>query len=350
MTNSFENYTLLAGSHGRRGSIWRGPDHLLVVEGGGVLFALSETYRRIDYENIQAMSLVRTQRYGWLLAAFISPLALMAVILLIMILAGAGSTQVTAVTIIFGVPLLLVPFILLVVHVARGRTVRCTLQTAVQNLRLRPLTREAKAQEVMANITGICREYQGGTLPEPPPYDPAAAPPPWQAAPRGERPLWNGSPAAIAAGVTVILWGVVLAGELFVGGAGYLVLDTILGAIATVTAVVALVFAMRLHSPTALQVALWISSGLGLVTGFCALMGLGVATAIIQRENMGKPNPNPADAFQYLADLSLKETNAFGWIIVGLGAFISVLGLVMLPYGMRRRPAPADPTPPAMAS
>ena len=93
---------------------------------------------------------VRTQRYGWLLAAFIAPLALMAAILLIMILAGAGSTEMTAVTMIFGVPLLLVPFILLVVHLARGRTVRCTLQTAVQNLRLRPLTREAKAQEVMA--------------------------------------------------------------------------------------------------------------------------------------------------------------------------------------------------------
>src|SRR5690348_4321998 len=118
MTKSFENYTLLAGGHGRRGSIWRGPDHLLVVEGGGVLFALSETYRRIDYENIQAMSLVRTQRYGWLLAAFIAPLALMAAILLIMILAGAGSSEITVVTILFGVPLLLVPFILLVVHLA----------------------------------------------------------------------------------------------------------------------------------------------------------------------------------------------------------------------------------------
>jgi hypothetical protein len=296
------------------------------------------------------MSLVRTQRYGWLLAAFIAPLALMAAILLIMILAGAGSTEMTVVTILFGVPLLLVPFILLVVHLARGRTVRCTLQTAVQNLRLRPLTREAKAQEVMAEIAVICREYQGGTLPEPPQYDPTAAPPPWQAAPRGDRPLWNGSPAAIAAGVTVILWGVVLAGELFVGGAGYLVLDTILGAIATVTAVVALVFAMRLHSPTALQVALWISSGLGLVTGFCALMGLGVASAIIQQKNGSESTPNPVDAFQYIANLSLEETRAFGWIIVGLGAFICVLGLVMLPYGMRRRAAPADPTPPAIAS
>src|SRR3954470_14240776 len=155
MTKSFDNYTLLAGSHGRRGSIWRGPDHLLVVEGGGVLFALTETYRRIDYENIQALSLVRTQRYGWLLAAFLAPLVIMALILLIMTLAGAGTSELTTVTVILGMPLLLVPFILLVIHLARGRTVRCTLQTAVQNLRLRPLTREARAEKVMAEITGI---------------------------------------------------------------------------------------------------------------------------------------------------------------------------------------------------
>ena len=62
MTNTFENYTLLAGSHGRRGSLWKGPDHLLVIEGGGVLFALSEQYRRIDYANIQSLGLVRTVR------------------------------------------------------------------------------------------------------------------------------------------------------------------------------------------------------------------------------------------------------------------------------------------------
>jgi len=77
-------------------------------------------------------------------------------------------------------------------------------------------------------------------------------------------------------------------------------------------------------------------------------MGLGVATALLERENIGKSNPT--DAIHYLANLSLEETNAFGWIIVGLGAFISVLGLVMLPYGMRRRATPAEPTPPAMAS
>ena len=348
MTKSFENYTLLAGGHGRRGSIWRGPDHLLVVEGGGVLFALSETYRRIDYENIQALSLVRTQRYGWLLALFTAPLALMAIILLGMTLAGAGGTEFTVVTILLGMPLLLVPFILLVVHLSRGRTVRCTLQTSVQNLRLRPLTREVKAQQVMAAINDICREYQGGTLPEPPQHAPTAVPPPWQAAPPGPRPLWNGSPAAIAAGVTVLLWGVVLAGELFVGGAGYLFLDTILGTIATVAAVIALVFAMRLHSPVALQVALWISSGLGLLTGFCALMGLFMAGALLDRASTN--NSSPTDALQYLANLSLEETSAFGWIIVGLGVFISILGLVMLPYGMRRRAASADPTPPAIAS
>src|SRR3954464_736909 len=161
MIKAFEDYTLLVGSHGRRGSIWRGPDHLLVVEGSGVLFALTESYRRIDYENIQALALVRTQRYAWLLAAFSAPLVIVALIIPAMVLSGANPAVITGVTVALGIPFLLIPFILLVVHLARGRTVRCTLQTAVQNLRLRPLTREAKAERIMAEITGICREFQG---------------------------------------------------------------------------------------------------------------------------------------------------------------------------------------------
>src|SRR5215212_5206770 len=104
MIKTFQDYTLLAGGHGRRGSIWRGPDHLLVVEGSGVLFALTESYRRIDYENIQALSLVRTQRYAWLVAAFSAPLIIMALILVAMVVFGADTSLITGVTLAFGVP------------------------------------------------------------------------------------------------------------------------------------------------------------------------------------------------------------------------------------------------------
>lgn len=154
MTNTFENYTLLAGSHGRRGSLWKGPDHLLVIEGGGVLFALSEQYRRIDYANIQSLGLVRTVRYGWLIAAFAVPAVLFAIGLI------ATLDQAIGFSIAFGVPFT-VFLTLLIIHLVKGRTVRCSLQTAVQVLRLRPLTREAKAQRVLDELAQLCRHHQG---------------------------------------------------------------------------------------------------------------------------------------------------------------------------------------------
>ncbi len=269
MIKAFDDYTLLAGSHGRRGSIWRGPDHLLIVEGAGALYALNESYRRIDYENIQALSLVRTQRYGWLLAAFVAPMAIAALILMVIIGSGASVSEVLAASMIFGLPLVLIPFVLLVVHLARGRTVRCTLQTAVQSLRLRPLTREAWARSVIAQIAEICRSHQNVAESPPPPVVSATS---WQAAPVGPLPVWSGSPVIITAAVIVFLWGAVLAGELFVGGAGYLVVDLFLGLIATLAAIVALVVAMRHQSPTGLQAMLWATSGMGVLIGFCSLV------------------------------------------------------------------------------
>jgi hypothetical protein len=346
MIKAFENYTLLAGSHGRRGSIWRGPDHLLVVEGSGVLFALGESYRRIDYENVQALALVRTQRFAWLIAAFSAPLALMALILLIMVMSGANTSTITGVTIVAGVPLILIPFVLLVVHLARGRTVRCTLQTAVQNLRLRPLTREAKAERVMAEITSICREYQGGSV-TPPENNPATAAPAWQAPPAAAWAPWNGSPAVTVAGVIAVLWGTLLAGELFVPGSGYLLLNGFVCMIAVTTAVIALIFAMRNHSPTTLQVVLWLHSALAIIIGFAGLVGIAISGAVVDRRIGG--NSTPLDAFEHLANLSLDDTHALGWILVGVGVLVAVLGLVMLSYGQRRHPDRPVATPPVIS-
>lgn len=345
MIKAFEDYTLLAGSHGRRGSIWRGPDHLLVVEGSGVLFALNESYRRIDFENIQALSLVRTQRYGWLLAAFTAPLVLMAIILGAMVTFGAKAEDMAVVAAIFGLPLALIPFILLVVHLARGRTVRCTLQTAVQNLRLRPLTREAKAQRVMAEIADLCRQHQVAITTAGASQNPAAAPQPWETAPAGPRPVWNGSLAVVAAGMMVFLWGGVLVGEPLVSGAVYLLIDLFMGMAATIMAVVALVFAMRFYSPVALQALLWAASGVGLLVGFGAMVGIIATGSMLDARNGG--SSSPGEAFQYVADLSLQETPGFGWAIVGLGLFMGVVGLAMLPFGARRRTAAASVTPPA---
>lgn len=340
MTKAFENYTLLAGSHGRRGSLWKGPDHLLVVEGSGLLFAFSEQYRRIDYANIQALALVRTPRHAWLIAAFGVP-ALLCVIGLI-----ATLDRAVGFSIAFGIPLaVLLTF--LIVHLVKGRTVRCSLQTAVQQLRLRPLTREGKAQRVLDELAQLCRQHQG----EAPARDLAAVPvpPAVTAPPTGGRPLWRGSPAAIAAGGAVLLWGLIFAGELFVSGIGYLILDGTAGMLATGAVIIALVVALRHRSPIGLLIALWVSLGVGLLTGFMSMVAVGVAGARL--DHLGRAS-GPVDAFVHLGDIALADTHGLGWLVVGLGAFIALLGVAMLVHGPRKgTPAPgASPLPPIVSN
>lgn len=347
MTKSFENYTLLAGNHGRRGSLWQGPDHLLVVEGGGVLFAYSESYRRIDYANIQALTLARTSRYAWLIAAFSVPVAVAALILFAMWASDANRAFLVGFGTVMSIPFILVPLTLLIIHLVKGRTVRCSLQTAVQNLRLRPLTREAKSQRVLDTLTQLCRQHQGDApLPD-------AAVLPMQPAPMvpqpGMKPLWHGSPAVPAAGLAMLLWGLALTGELFIGGMGFLMLDFFLCLIATAAAVVALVIAMRHQSPGGLLAALWIAPATGLLCGFLSLFAFGFAVASLERQGGAS---DPGAVFTRLADLSLADTYGFGWVIVGLGVLSVVLGLVMLPHGPRKRaPAAASPAmPPAFTN
>jgi hypothetical protein len=86
---------------------------------------------------------------------------------------GSDADAVTSIPVLVGLAFLIVPAVFLAVHLARGRTVRCTLQTAVQSLRLRPLTREPKAQRVIAEIAEICREHQR-SMASPPLNVPAA--------------------------------------------------------------------------------------------------------------------------------------------------------------------------------
>lgn len=336
MTNTFENYTLLAGSHGRRGSLWKGPDHLLVIEGSGVLFALSEQYRRIDYANIQSLGLVRTVRYGWLIAAFAVPAVLFAIGLI------ATLDQAIGFPIAFGVPFT-VFLTLLIIHLVKGRTVRCSVQTAVQVLRLRPLTRETRAQRVLEELAQLCRHHQGdapardaGALPQ----DSGAPLPPLTG-----KPIWRGSPAVLIAGATVLLWGLALMGELFIGSMGYLALNASLCTVAGAASVIGVVVAMRHHSPGGLLASLWISLILTMLTGFMALVAIGVAGARL--DHMGG-NASPFDALGFLAQLSMADTHGFGWLLVGFGALVALLGTVILVHGPRRGPV-AAPAPPSVA-
>ncbi len=336
MIKSFENYTRLTGNHGRRGSLWKGEDHLLAVEGRGIIFPYSEHYRRVDYKNIQAISYVLTKRYWLILFAFLIP---------ILGLAGGAAIAVSAENIPIAITLgaIMLPFIaMLILHMVMGRTCICTLQTAVQSMRLIPLTRLKKSLPVLHEIEALCLLHQGGMPKEisdaEVSVDTAVHIP-------GGKPFWQGSRWVIAAGVTLVLWGAVMAGELFVNEMWFLVLDMLLGASAFICSIVSLTKAVRHRTPEGLMPTLWGSLVIEVIGGLTLYILMIVAQILETIAKKGGANSFDTNSmYSRLAALSFEQTKAGGWIIVGLGGALVILGLILISFGFRRGPMNTKPS------
>jgi len=329
MIKAFNSYTLLTGSHGKRGSIWRGPDHLLIVEGRGMLLPLSEHYRRIDYQNVQALTSMRTSRYAWL-AVLLAVLAVLLALGLYASLDEAHGLQLFA-----GVPFVLV-LTLLILHLAKGPTSRCTLQTAVMTLRLRPLTRWRKALKVLTEIEQLCRQYQG-QMPEGDsiPQEMAPAPQP-SFLQISSKPAWPGSKLLLSTGGLVALWGVVVCGEMFVPGVVYTMVNAALWMAAFVLIIMSLVRALRYQTPAGLLPVLWTSLIMQLVIALGAYMGLiamGFISGFRSQAGIAGGGFEAGALFSRLASLSLADTGNAGWLVVMLGGCVLGLGVAMSFYG-----------------
>jgi hypothetical protein len=74
---NFGEYQRAAGRGRYEGSLWFGAEHLLVIENSGFIFPFSESYRRIDYRNIQALTIAKTKRGAILTAFLLAALALL---------------------------------------------------------------------------------------------------------------------------------------------------------------------------------------------------------------------------------------------------------------------------------
>jgi hypothetical protein len=349
MRKTFENYTWLTGNHGRRGSLWKGEDHLLAVEGTGILYPYSEQYRRVDYKNIQAITSVLTKRYWLILFALLVP---------ILGLAAAASLSFVSdripLAITFG--LILLPFLcILVLHLVMGRTCVCTIQTAVQNMRLKPLTRVNKAKQVMREIESLCLLHQG-----PMPADAAAV---VSALPRdftvpGTKPLWQGSIWVMAAGIGLTLFAgalVVFGTTLLAGLASaqysttILYTEALLGIAALICSIVGLTRAVKAQTPDGLMATLWTSLVLELIGG-----GIIYLLVIFHRMAQTESSGGSRNAFSRLIsleDLTLEQLQVAGWIVLGLGCVFAVPGLILMFYGMRKgvpqsKPPVSPATPP----
>ncbi len=350
MKKQFADYTWLAGNHGGGGSLWQGPDHLLVIEGKGLLLAVSEVYRRLDYKNVQALTLTPTRRYTWMAV-------LLAVgALLFALLTWATWSQEPFVPISLALPAGLL-LILLTVHLARGQTCACTVQTAVQVLRLKALNRLHTAQPVIQRLEVLCMEHQRDL----PVMDPGAVasaaaatafPPSSVYAPMaGAKLAWSGSGWVLAAGLLAIGWALLLGGELFVEGTFFTSMSMIVGCGSAIMVIVALVRAYQQSVPGGLAVALW---G-GLVTHLLAALALfaiavaGAANAAGNRtpiEVLESNQRSSEEAFIHLASFRFDQAGPWAWGFLTLALILACLGAMQLMYAPRRRAATATDAPP----
>lgn len=334
MRKSFENYTLLTGNHGRRGSLWKGEDHLLAVEGNGILFPYSEQYRRVDYKNIQAISYVLTKRYALILSALLIPVLGLAAGA---VLAFSAEQNPLAITL----SVILLPFLcMLLLHMAMGKTCVCTLQTAVQNLRLKPLTRLKTARKVMGEIEALCLLHQGALPTE---FADAGGAPSQDTVIPGTKPLWQGSAWVMAAGVSLVLLAAILVvfGATLLGGVSsrpyslsVLYVEAFLGMVALMCSIAGLAKAMRTQPPDGLMATLWTSLGIETVGGG-AIYLLVVFHSMAQAE-IDDGSERIFSRLFSLAELSPDQMQLAGWVIIGLGCIFALPGLILMFYGFRK--------------
>lgn len=329
MKKTFDDYTWLAGSHGARGSLWLGKEHLLVVEGRGWVLPVSEVYRRVDYANIQALSITPTSSYLWLAIAS----GLGALVFGLFTALAWGEEPFLPISL--GLPAGLLT-ILFVLHLLRGPTCACTLQTAVQVLRLRPLARLRTAVPAMEQLETLCRQHQGD-MPEPTLAGTVAAPLPPMAAPMaGVKPPWAGSKWVLGSGAGALVWGMMLAGELFVDGMAFTLLEIGVGVAAFLLGIIAIVRALRMQVPGPLGVALWgfpVAAFIAAIGLYAAAIAGVVKHSLEEAVTRGRRTPNVDQLLVELANLRFDQTEGWGLGLVGIGVLIGIAGLIMLAYG-----------------
>jgi len=135
----FRRLPVRARGIGGSASYWLGPDHLLVVTMEGY----HERYRRVDYRDIRAVIIRRTNT--WLLLLLLG-LVLMIVTGILPLASGDPAGQV------MGSIFLVLSLILVVIQLVAGPTCSCRLITAVQRRDLPYLNRWRQASRLLEEL------------------------------------------------------------------------------------------------------------------------------------------------------------------------------------------------------
>jgi uncharacterized integral membrane protein len=200
-------------NRGTLGSLWLADDHLLVIETTRFLLTIRETYRRLDFTNIQAVLHTKSQRGTWLVVLFS---CILCASLIILALAGFDSRPAQFAAGAMALPTL----IALATHFIKGQTSALIIQTTVRPWRLKMVTRHSHVLQVLTALEPLCREAQKDIATKSPTPDPAATsafrpfppvPPPSADAPPS---LAGAHPLAIPAWLCLLAFAAMMGGEL----------------------------------------------------------------------------------------------------------------------------------------
>ena len=136
---------------GRRVQLWRGEDHLLIVDWDGY----REYYKRINYRDIQSVIVRRTTD-----ALMVN--LIMGAVMLLFVALGLGVGDNTGMIILFSIAGVF--GLILLVNLLQGPSCKCQLRTAVQSEELHSLTRLPTARKALEQLRPLIVAAQGGAL------------------------------------------------------------------------------------------------------------------------------------------------------------------------------------------
>ena len=355
MKKAFGEYKWLAGGARTRGSLWEGRDHLLYIESTGVLAEFTESYRRLDYSKIRAVVFGRTSEWYATIVAQVLFALLFGWLEVEWVLhrsdrLGNDYAPWAAIS----APFMLIVLPALIVNLVKGPTCKLKIHTAVQVLHVKPVKRLKDAKRIVARVSELCLQQQGGA----PVEMRAATDSNGTAAPVVMKKPFAGSPFMLFGFLGILVGGGMAIGEMFVDSVPYFVADVLLNICGGVAIVVGLVRCSGVELQSGLKGAVWgsiVNLILGFVVGFGLYMygsiTIGVEVARNRRGIMAGQDVEMR-LLSWFAHLGFNELGWAGWLVIVVGGLNIFFALLGLPFVVRRYQAAhvATPVPPVMPS